>query len=315
MGERARRLPTWLAVALGAAGLAVLVYLVARLGPARIGRELGQLAAILPVVLALTFAKYVMQTAGWRLLLPTSIRPPWPSSVAATITGDAIGYLTWAGPVTGEPVRALLTRHLVPMDRGVAAGAVERLMYNVTAAALVAGVLVVGALVRGHRGWAVAAALVVAASLALFFLIVRRRRDPAGTSTPSSHTTALAARVRTIAREHRAALPSLVLLELAQHAVLVLEALLMLRVLGADPTLLTALLFEAVSKLVNTAGMLVPARIGVAEGGSAWLADALGFAASFGLSLALMRRLRALIWAGVGLALLPIETAAGRSQR
>jgi hypothetical protein len=29
----------------------------------------------------------------------------------------------------------------------------------------------------------------------------------------------------------------------------------------------------------------------------------------------LMRRLRALIWAGVGLALLPIETAAGRSQR
>jgi len=73
--------------------------------------------------------------------------------------------------------------------------------------------------------------------------------------------------------------------------------------------------FEAVTKLVNTAGLLVPGRIGVSEGGSALLAGALGFAASHGLSLALMRRVRATIWAIVGIALLPFQEARARRRQ
>jgi hypothetical protein len=88
-----------------------------------------------------------------------------------------------------------------------------------------------------------------------------------------------------------------------------------LSTLSPGATLQTALVFEAVTKIVNTAGMVVPGRLGVAEGGSALLADALGFAASHGLSLALMRRIRALSWAIVGLALLPWQEARARRQR
>jgi hypothetical protein len=110
-------------------------------------------------------------------------------------------------------------------------------------------------------------------------------------------------------------LPAIALLCLAQHAILIGEAYLMLNALGGGTTLQTAFVFEAVTKIVNTAGMLVPGRLGVSEGGSALLADALGFAASHGLSLALMRRVRALIWAGVGLALLPFQEARARSPR
>lgn len=88
----------------------------------------------------------------------------------------------------------------------------------------------------------------------------------------------------------------------------------MLNAMG-DATLKTAFVFEAVTKIVNTAGVLVPGRVGVSEGGSALLAGALGFAASQGLSLALMRRVRALIWAGVGLAVLPFLEARARSAR
>ena len=120
---------------------------------------------------------------------------------------------------------------------------------------------------------------------------------------------------RDLWRERRGALPAIALLCFAQHAVLVGEAYLMLNALGEDTTLETALVFEAVTKIVNTAGMLVPGRLGVSEGGSALLADALGFAASQGLSLALMRRVRALIWAGVGLALLPFQEARRAAQR
>jgi hypothetical protein len=84
---------------------------------------------------------------------------------------------------------------------------------------------------------------------------------------------------------------------------------------GGAATVRTALVFEAVTKIVNTAGTVVPGRLGVAEGGSALLADALGFAASHGLSLALMRRIRAIIWSAVGLAMLAIREAQCRRPR
>jgi hypothetical protein len=325
--------PSWrfrnrLVPVLGAAGLGLLVYLIAELGPARIAAQLQGLGSILPAVLVITGAKYPLQTAGWRLALPRAARPPWGESISATITGDALGYLTWAGPFTGEPVRALLVRDSVPVAAGIAAGAAERGMYNATAALLVWAVLLV--LLSAHRLALVAGLVgsVVGAAALIAFVRgrIRARRSADGrlagaARAPGVKTgsvrgaTAFLEAVRELWHERRGVLPAIALLCLAQHAILIGEAYLMLNALGGGTTLQTAFVFEAVTKIVNTAGMLVPGRLGVSEGGSALLADALGFAASHGLSLALMRRVRALIWAGVGLALLPFQEARARSPR
>jgi hypothetical protein len=325
-GRGASRRRNWLAATLGAVGLGLLVFLVLQIGPAAIAGHLKGLVAILPAVLFLTGFKYPLQAAGWRLALPPDRRPPWAESIGATITGDALGYLTWAGPLTGEPIRALLIRRTVPLPEGIAAGAAERAIYNITAALLVCGVL---AVLLG-RAYPVTILVVLAGSIAaasVFVVVARRSRQRAGgtidgaTSDGSSRSgdptlhgrPAFFAAVRAIWRGRRSALPIIALLCLAQHAVLVGEAYLMLGTLGAV-TLQTALIFEAVTKIVNSAGLLVPGRWGIAEGGSALLADALGFAASHGLSLALMRRVRALIWAGVGLVLLPFQEARARAR-
>ncbi len=134
-------LRAWLVPVSGAAGVGLLAYLIVDLGPARIAAEFYRLGSILPAVLVVTGLKYPLQTAGWRLALPAASRPPWGESVSATIAGDALGYLTWAGPFTGEPIRALLVRGSVPVAAGVAAGAVERAIYNLTAGLLVGVVL------------------------------------------------------------------------------------------------------------------------------------------------------------------------------
>lgn len=55
------------------------------------------------------------------------------------------------------------------------------------------------------------------------------------------------------------------------------------------------------TKHANTAGAVVPGRLGVMEAGSAGLASVLDVGASLGLSLALMRRVRVLIWGVMGL--------------
>ena len=312
---------------LGAAGLGLLVYLIVDLGPARIAAQLRGLGSILPAILLLTAAKYPLQTAGWRLALPRHARPPWGESISATITGDALGYLTWAGPFTGEPIRAILVRSSVPVAAGIAAGAVERAIYNVTAALLVWAVLIV--LLSATHRLALVAALVgsLIGAAALVALLRRRARrtaehqplppDRAGTSKTgvARGAEAFLEAARELWHNRRGVLPTIALLCFAQHAILVGEAYVMLSALAGGTTLRTALVFEAVTKIVNTAGLLVPARVGVSEGGSALLADALGYAASHGLSLALMRRVRALIWAGVGLVLLPFQDARARSTR
>lgn len=317
-----------LAPLMGVAGCVLLVYLIAKVGLAAIATHLQGLVPILPAVLLITGLKYPLQAAGWRLVLPRHARPPWGESISATITGDAVGYLTWAGPVTGEPVRAFLIRGSVPVAEGVAAGAAERAMYNVTAAVLVGGVLLV-LLARAH--WpsllaVLAAGALGAAALAAVARSRARRRPPDDNqpavldrpstteSRPGRGGAAFLAALRAIWRDRRRALPAIALLCVAQHALLVGEAYLMLGVLGGV-TLHEALVFEAVTKMVNTAGFVVPGRLGVAEGGSALLANALGFAASHGLSLALMRRVRALLWGGVGLALLPFQEARARRRQ
>jgi hypothetical protein len=292
----------------------LLAYLIVRLGPARIAGELHGLSGILPAVLLLTGPKYVLQTIGWRLVLPRSMRPGWGDSVSATVTGDALGYLTWAGPFTGEPIRALLTRHAAPVGASIAAGAAERAMYNVTAAILIAAVMLERLSTSHDEGWRTAA-WVAAAGVSVALVVVLRRRARAGASVPRtpparSRLSMKVARslegLRPFWQDRRRLMPLLAALCLAQHALLVTECYIMLGALGAAPSLREAFVFEALTKVVNTAGLAVPGRLGISEGGSALLAGSLGFAASYGLSLALMRRVRALIWAVVGLVLLPI---------
>jgi len=329
--DRSRRLPgllKWVVPGLGAVGLALLIYLIVDLGPARIAAQLHGLGSILPAVLLLSGTKYLLQTAGWRLVLQRVTRPSWPESVAATITGDALGYLTWAGPFTGEPIRAVLIRESVPVAAGIAAGAIERTMYNLTAAGLVGAVLM--GLLWITLPPAAAITWVIGGLSATLILVVGARRWASRRLRPDRPTSldppsvpdstlrgwaALRAAAKELWRERRAALPTLALVCFLQHALLVLEAYLMLGALGAAPDLWTASIFEAVTKIVNTAGLLVPGRLGISEGGSALLAGALGFAASHGLSLALMRRVRALLWAAVGLALLPAQEARSRRVR
>jgi hypothetical protein len=78
----------------------------------------------------------------------------------------------------------------------------------------------------------------------------------------------------------------------------------MLAAMGAQPGLRTVAIFEGVTKAVTTIGGIVPGRLGIAEGGTALAAGALGLGASYGMGLALMRRVRAVAWGVVGLLLL-----------
>ena len=89
-------------------------------------------------------------------------------------------------------------------------------------------------------------------------------------------------------------------LNLACHGLAVLEVYLILYLMGVKISLLGALIFEALTKLVNVVGFFNPGNIGTYEGGNVLIAKMFRLSSGTGLVLGLARRSRAIFWAAVG---------------
>jgi len=99
----------WLRPLLVLAGLAVVGYLVAQIGPAAIWSSFVTLGWRLPLVLAFPYALAgLVDTIAWRLLLPGPV--PLGLVFRARLAGEAINLATPTMAVGGEPVKAFLMR-------------------------------------------------------------------------------------------------------------------------------------------------------------------------------------------------------------
>jgi hypothetical protein len=93
-------------------------------------------------------------------------------------------------------------------------------------------------------------------------------------------------------------------IEIATNFTGVGEAYLILKVTAAHTSLFAAYLVESASRAVQLAFSFVPLGLGVQEGAAAATLQAVGYAASEGVSLAVIRKIRTLFWAAVGLVFL-----------
>jgi hypothetical protein len=90
------------------------------------------------------------------------------------------------------------------------------------------------------------------------------------------------------------------------HVGAVAEVFLILRLLPAtrQATLVDAFVLETAGRLVTVVFKFVPYRLGVDEAGAAIVARALALDPASGIALALVRKLRIVVWNAVGLAVL-----------
>ena len=91
------------------------------------------------------------------------------------------------------------------------------------------------------------------------------------------------------------------MLNLVGHGLAVLEVYVILLLLGVKIGLLGALVFEALTKLVNIAGSFNPGNLGTYEGGNILIARVFALPASTGLAVAVARRARAIFWTAIGI--------------
>jgi putative ABC transport system permease protein len=88
----------------------------------------------------------------------------------------------------------------------------------------------------------------------------------------------------------------------------VVEVYVTLRLLGFTPNLAQAYIIESLTKVINFVFAFVPGTIGVYEGGTEVVLQALGFVAATGVALALVRKAGTIVWTSIGLLILTWRT-------
>jgi lysylphosphatidylglycerol synthase-like protein len=314
-------------VALGVTVLAVTVWTI---GVETLVRDLRVLGWGLAAVLLVEGLNVLLNTGGWALAFPGGARPVSAARlVAVRLAGDAVNYLTPSATIGGELLRVrLLAPHVPSSVRWASVSAAKVGQSLAQAAFILLGIALGLPGLAAEHGWlggrpAVAIASVAAAAAivtwagfvravghgfwtALAGGLGRIRLGwllPESWGAPGRDLDAMLARVG--AWRASAALGCFV----AGWAVGALEIYLILHWVGHPVSWRTALALEVGSVLIDGILFFIPAKIGTQEGGKVVLFAALGLTPARGLTVGVVRRIRELTYAGLGLAALGWMTA------
>jgi hypothetical protein len=276
------------------------------------------------VIILLGGVRALVRTAAWRLCLDPEDRSTFRSMFAAYLAGDAIGNVTPFGLLASEPSKIVMIRNRIALPASVTALTVENLFYSATAIVmLVTGtaallllfalprslriaclaVLFVAPLVAVAAGWIVATRRRVV-SAAIEWL-VRHRIAASYLSERLPHVRQTGDRIFSFVARHPGKIVPLILLEATYHVAAVAEIWFALSLItGGRTPVLTAFVLEAVNRTITIAFQFVPMWLGVDEAGTAAVTSAINLGSAAGVSLALVRKTRVVIWTVIGLALL-----------
>ena len=298
-------------------GLVLFGYAVRRAGVAEIVDGVRMVGWGLFPILGLAGARFLLRACAWRLCMPPDSRLSIAQAFGAFVAGDAIGNLTPLGMFASEPTKVFLTRHRLATRESVASLATDNLLYAASIAAMVGLGVVVALLTTplsvAWRDGALAglAAGVIGAAITLR-LLQGTWREESGTRPAWRETLAgLRRSVLAFSTDQPVRLAQIFLLDLSFHVLAVLEIFLTLRWLLGDrsPTLSQAIVFEALNRVVTVVFKFVPFRVGIDEALSGGIAPIIAVEPVAGVTLAVVRKVRNLVWTGVGLALIAAHPA------
>jgi hypothetical protein len=307
-----RRRQHILSVAAVLGGLALFAWAARRAGVSEILDGIRRVGWGLIPILALGGVRFVARAEAWRLCTPRGRRMTHRQAFTAFLAGDAMGNVTPFGLLASEPTKVFLTRHHLATRDSISSLAVDNLLYSgsIVAVVLFAGgaMLATVPLPFAWREWGVVALAILLTATICAARIVRRESGIGSLFPPRwrAQVATVRASIREFTSGHPLRLWRVLALDFGFHALAVLEAYLALRWLlgSASPTMREAFLFEALNRVVTVAFKFVPFRVGVDEASSGALAPLLAMDPVVGVSLAVVRKVRNLFWAGIGLGLI-----------
>lgn len=298
--RRARALTAFAALA----GLILFIYAVRQAGTAEILAGIRRVGWGLLFILFIGGARFAIRAECWRRCIPSTALG-FREAFTAFVAGDAVGTVTPLGLIASEPTKVFLTRHHLATRESVASLALENLVYTASVIAVVAtGMAVMLLAVPIPPAWRTALLAGLAGIAAAVVLGVVVLRGGLGGLLPrSGWRDKLSALRREVAHFGAGVFVGVFALDLVYHALAVIEVYVTLEWLLGDgsPTLAQAVVFEALNRVLTVAFKFVPFRVGIDELATGGLAPMLGVTVAAGVTLAVVRKVRNLFWAAVGL--------------
>ena len=268
---------------------------------------------------------YVVEAYGWKVTLGPSAKviPFW-RVLAIRTAGEVVNMTTPTAYVGGEPLKAyLLKKHNVPMVEGLASVIIAKTTMTIAEVLFILlGIALafwtVGA--NGSSGQTGAAAL-LSVGLLLFgmaaFVFVQRqglftwlleflRKIGLKIAYLEAREEKLRSLDRTILdfyRHNRPAFYSSTGLFFLGWMAEALEVYVIIYYLGGPAMALSAISIGALSVFIKGGTFFIPGSLGAQDGGNLLLLTAFGYSEVTGITFALLRRFRELVWIGLGLAL------------
>lgn len=259
------------------------------LGVAQIFDGVARIGWGFAVILLLSGGRDVVRAIAWTLTVEPPDRLDVLPAFRARLAGEALNTLVPMGMIVGEPTKASQVRRHVPFAAALRALAVEFAFYSVSLVPLFAAGIAAFAIANRVAAGATTVVLAAAAIVATAGAIARRllRRASGWSGNRPRHLAAIAA------------------CEAAYQVLAVAEVYVALALISPiRPTIASALVLETVSRGVTIFFKMIPMRVGVDEASSSFVAAHVSLDPATGLTLALVRKLRMLVWSAVGLALL-----------
>jgi putative membrane protein len=260
-----------------------------------------------------------VNTRGWWWSFPPP-RPQlgWSTLLGARLAGDAINNLTPTATVGGEVIRVRMLEGRVDSTNAWASIAISRISHSMAQVLfIVVGLaIVLSEAPLPHsirRGLYIFLALL---SIGVGLAVVLQRRgmfvtlasvaQRVGLRLPARFLATLTKLDAEVVRFHQQ--PTAFLASTSCFflgwVMGVVEVRLILHFLGIEGGWHTAIIIEVLAQALDAALFFVPARAGTQEGGLVLIFTLLGLPPAKGLALAIVRRLRQLCWALVGLVVL-----------
>jgi uncharacterized membrane protein YbhN (UPF0104 family) len=275
------------------------------------------------IVIALHGLRHLVRSVSTFIAIPAHHRSfKFRFALAARLAGDAVGFLTFTGPVLGETTKAAMLKRRVPLSHGAAAVIVENLIYFVSVAVIILLGVLAAVLSYEHTGMILRYTMIFSTIGGVLFLAVvalvlwfrvkplswmtRKfsRLMPNAVLSKEAGINAMEGNIYEFYSTRPAAFASIFGLSMLTHLISVIEIYLIIDMLAYVPKINAAFIAESLTKVINFAFGLVPGGVGVYEGGSGMIFKRLEYTVALGVAIALIRRVGVIFWTAVGLVIL-----------
>jgi 1L-myo-inositol 1-phosphate cytidylyltransferase len=303
------------------AGVLLLAYLLLKIGTGNVLTQLAHFGPWFLAVIGLAFSWLFSQACAWYLVQSARFKPiPLMPLFRAKIISDSLNAILPSANIGGDAARAFLVRRYAPLTESIPGILVDKTIeFSMGILFLGSGFLLSLIFVELPRWMDIVAAVCLAGAglgMAAFIIFQRKgalwalRRLAKFIPAVGRFADKREENIRNLDRNLRLAYgrPDLktVLAAVLHFLARVLgaaEVFVIMRVLRTPVNFIQSFFITAGVSIINTAFFVVPGSLGVMESAQVFILKSLGFSATLGLSIGVIRRIRKLVTIAVGLAL------------